>query len=304
MRRATFGAIIQIIIIHRVLSLSIAPIRYKRRLAASIRNHLKREGESKIFQSSETIRYDFLNRPARAAAAAVASFLLVVTVVALPPALAKGGGGGGDGSEGIIRTSPTETSSSSSYKSGYLDASRGMVRDDNVDGGAATSPTISVAVDDWTTVVAVGGLAAAFYYLTPLTPTHGDSEAYADGAFDSHMDMDASPTLPPPTSGLYSGSTIESDGSEQGISVDLHFAPDGSVEGRGNDSDDGPYTIQGKWTDKHIKWTESYMHGPNGSFTTTVRSSFRFSGNLDCRFVSSKGVRGQFSLGLFLGDGG
>ena len=49
----------------------------------------------------------------------------------------------------------------------------------------------------------------------------------------------------PPPSGAWKGKTKESDGANQRILSDLRFRSDGTMSGRGSDTDDGDYTIKG-----------------------------------------------------------
>lgn len=270
---------------------------------------------------------------------AASAVCVCVAAVAAPPALAKGGGGGGFVGESTSYSSYSSSSSTSSigssssvsssagsrifpssYSTGYRNAQRDITL---LDGGyygstanSYDSPTF--VVNDVPSLVVVLGFAAAFSYFNskpndvpsqtemPTVPSplyQDDGAAYADGLFDAQMGMGVSRVVPPPTSGVYRGSTTESDGAEQAIFVSLEFAPDGTMKGNGDDSDDGSYTIKGKWTKNCAKWEETYLNGPNGRFTTTVRGRFETPDNLDCRFVSSKGIRGQFALGRFLTGG-
>lgn len=107
-------------------------------------------------------------------------------------------------------------------------------------------------------------------------------------------DEGCAPASPP--SGLWKGSTEESDGASQEVSSTLRFLPNGKISGRGDDKDDGAYTIKGAWTPRLIKWTEFYSGGPNGNFKVTVRATVSEKNQLKCDFVSTKNVRGKFKL--------
>jgi hypothetical protein len=267
---------------------------------------------------------------------AAATFCLCVAAVVAPPALAKGGGGGGivgESSSYSTYSSPSRSGSSSSssssagnlifpssYSTGYRNAQRDItLLNGGYYGSTANNydgPTF--VVNDVPSILVVLGFAVASAYFnskpndvlnkavlpTVPSPLYEDgAAAKADGVFDAQMGMGVSGIVSLPTSGVYRGSTAESDGAEQAIFVSLEFAPDGTMKGNGDDSDDGSYTIEGKWTKNCAKWEETYLNGPNGRFTTIVRGRFESPDNLDCRFVSSKGIRGQFILGRFLSGG-
>merc|ERR1712224_79956 len=52
----------------------------------------------------------------------------------------------------------------------------------------------------------------------------------------------------PPTTGEYWGGSEESDGADQSVRSTIRFGSDGSISGRGNDGEDGYYTIKnGRW---------------------------------------------------------
>lgn len=100
----------------------------------------------------------------------------------------------------------------------------------------------------------------------------------------------------PPPSGAWKGKTKESDGANQRILSDLRFRSDGTMSGRGSDTDDGDYTIKGYWSPGMVKWTETYnSNGPNGNFEVTVRAREvvekkgprKGEQKLDCFFVST-----------------
>lgn len=137
-----------------------------------------------------------------------------------------------------------------------------------------------------------------------------------------------------PRSGLYRGKTSESDGAAQAVETELTFTAEGTVSGSGYDTDDGEYTISdGRWTAdsngraSRARWTEVhralesfvypfplfptlfppylprsslpsqvYKSGPRGAFKVTVRAVFTTQNKMACKFTSSEGVSGSFSL--------
>ena len=107
-------------------------------------------------------------------------------------------------------------------------------------------------------------------------------------------DEGCAPASPP--SGLWRGSTEESDGASQIVCSTLRFLPNGEISGSGDDEDDGAYIIEGAWTPCMVKWTETYSGGPNGNFKVTVRATVSEKNQLKCDFVSTKNVRGKFKL--------
>ena len=104
-------------------------------------------------------------------------------------------------------------------------------------------------------------------------------------------------------SGTYIGVTCESDGMVQQVRVDLEFCPNGLVSGRGEDEEDGLYTItNGLWSGSQVQWTEQY----DGYFVNVKGQLKRRNHNakaqhgelfLDCSFVSSiDNISGTFEL--------
>jgi len=240
---------------------------------------------------------------------------LIAVVFESSPACAKGGGGGASSSSSSGSSSGRSSGSSRSrsryggerrsYSAGYRAGQQ-----DKLVGDTVNSPATSTHAD----FVFIGGCCcfAIASFLTgekdsaknkagPLYQNEDDG-AYIDGVFDTKMAEDIpGGSLQPPASGFYSGSSAESDGAEQAVFCELQFAPDGTLRGKGDDSDDGVYTIEGCWSNNYVKWKETYANGPNGRFVTTVRGLFKSEEKtLDCRFVSNKGVRGNFLLGFFL----
>jgi hypothetical protein len=153
----------------------------------------------------------------------------------------------------------------------------------------------------------------------------GESTKTFDKAFEEELEKQQekngtmgwnpySRKVPRPRSGWYGGSTSESDGAAQDVKTKLDFNSEGKVTGHGEDTDDGPYTVEGQWTtDEHgqpskAKWTETYKQGPRGAFTCTVRATAsarpvdksQSQQKWECTFVSSKDVSGSFSLELLV----
>ena len=50
-----------------------------------------------------------------------------------------------------------------------------------------------------------------------------------------------------PRSGRYVGASTEDDGGDQGVTTDLEFGAGGTITGSGRDSEDGRYTLSGRW---------------------------------------------------------
>lgn len=101
-------------------------------------------------------------------------------------------------------------------------------------------------------------------------------------------------------SGLYVGSTSESDGTAQNVETNLYFWDDGRIMGNGFDEEDGPYAVQGSWSGSTATWTEKY-----GDYSVNVacelESSKPFmlpnSRTLYCTFSSSyEDITGSFTL--------
>ena len=78
-----------------------------------------------------------------------------------------------------------------------------------------------------------------------------------------------------PRSGLYRGTTSESDGAAQAVETELTFTAEGTVSGSGYDTDDGEYTISdGRWTAdsngraSRARWTD--VHRALESFCVSI----------------------------------
>ena len=115
---------------------------------------------------------------------------------------------------------------------------------------------------------------------------------FDEAFFDRQADLDeAFPKPLPPRSGLYVGSTVESDGMAQDVKANLVFDELGGINGSGFDSEDGSYKVVGTWNSRKVRWTETYH-----SFSVTVRGEIQRKGSIKCRFLSTRGVRGGFSI--------
>lgn len=120
----------------------------------------------------------------------------------------------------------------------------------------------------------------------------------------------------PHMSGEYRGTSSESESANQALSTTLTFNEDGTISGRGFDSDDGWYeVVDGRWIPSKddsmatVFWTENY--GSRGGFEVLVegtanlrpmqqgRSSVT---RIKARFISSKGVTGKFGLKHVTGE--
>ena len=108
---------------------------------------------------------------------------------------------------------------------------------------------------------------------------------------------------PPPLSGTYQGASTESDNGDQDVKTTLNFHEDGTITGRGYDSEDGSYRVtDGRWavldgtSQATVAWTERY--GSRGGFEVLVEGSAVLEPvtRINARFISSKGVRGKFEL--------
>lgn len=103
-----------------------------------------------------------------------------------------------------------------------------------------------------------------------------------------------------PLSGVYWGSSEESDEGDQAVRTTLTFGSDGTIEGRGRDGVDGNYRIsRGRWgvldgdSEPTVAWIEKYDEG----FEVMVQGKCDArSGKIEARFTSSRGVRGAFGL--------
>ena len=99
-------------------------------------------------------------------------------------------------------------------------------------------------------------------------------------------------------SGMYTGVTIESDGTEQEVETFLDFLKNGKIEGIGFDEEDGPYRIRGTWRGLTGNWKEIYENY-SVRVKSNVRQPYLPPGPkiLDCTFVSSIGnIKGSFEL--------
>ncbi|CAB9506800.1 expressed unknown protein [Seminavis robusta] len=99
-------------------------------------------------------------------------------------------------------------------------------------------------------------------------------------------------TFPPPCSGSYVGTTRESDGMNQQVQSDLKFYSDGEISGDGFDSEDGRYSVSGAWKENKVRWIERY----GLRFSVTVRGEVLSDGSIQCRFTSTRNVRGKFTI--------
>lgn len=101
-------------------------------------------------------------------------------------------------------------------------------------------------------------------------------------------------------SGLYVGSTSESDGTAQNVETNLYFWDDGRIMGNGFDEEDGPYTVQGSWSGSAATWTEKYGdYSVNVTCELEPSKSFMLpnSRTLHCTFSSSyEDISGSFTL--------
>ena len=97
----------------------------------------------------------------------------------------------------------------------------------------------------------------------------------------------------PPMSGAYVGSTVESDGVQQGVKVNLNFKDGNKLFGRDTDSIDGKYTLKGSWTADRVEWVETYQ-GSTPPLLVTVKGFRADVGKFSCFFESSEGVTGRF----------
>jgi len=109
----------------------------------------------------------------------------------------------------------------------------------------------------------------------------------------------------PPTTGEYWGGSEESDGADQSVRSTIRFGSDGSISGRGNDGEDGYYTIKdGRWAPLDtlnplknnilkVAWKEKYDQG----FEVVVEGEYNTrTGKIKAHFESSRRVSGTFEL--------
>lgn len=96
-----------------------------------------------------------------------------------------------------------------------------------------------------------------------------------------------------PVDGVYRGETAEDDGGDQGVMTELRFNVDGTIEGTGDDADDGPYVIrEGSWSAKRVAWIEEYNKG----FQVALRGQVRPDGTILGLWAASTGVAGSVEL--------
>lgn len=96
-----------------------------------------------------------------------------------------------------------------------------------------------------------------------------------------------------PVDGVYRGETAEDDGGDQGVMTELRFNVDGTIEGTGDDADDGPYVIrEGSWSAKRVAWIEEYNKG----FQVALRGQVRPDGTVLGLWAASTGVAGSVEL--------
>merc|ERR1712159_598798 len=108
----------------------------------------------------------------------------------------------------------------------------------------------------------------------------------------------------PPTTGEYWGGSEESDGADQSVRSTIRFGSDGSISGRGNDGEDGYYTIKdGRWAPLDtlnplknnilkVAWKEQYNQG----FEVVVEGEYNTrTGKIRAHFESSRRVAARLS---------
>ena len=151
-----------------------------------------------------------------------------------------------------------------------------------------------------------GGLTTAAWYETQKQPSPsrpqkkdwwiGSTQAvkgWKDPAIPSPSGID-----PARDCGLYTGLTIESDGTEQEVETFLDFLKNGKIQGIGFDEEDGPYRIRGTWRGTTANWKEIYENY-SVRVTSNVREPYlpTYPKTLDCTFVSSiDNIKGSFEL--------
>merc|ERR1711907_780356 len=104
---------------------------------------------------------------------------------------------------------------------------------------------------------------------------------------------------------VWSGGSEESDGADQSVRSTIRFGSDGSISGRGNDGEDGYYTIKdGRWAPPNtpnplktgvirVAWKEKYDKG----FEVVVEGEYNArTGKIKAHFESSRAVSGTFEL--------
>jgi len=127
-------------------------------------------------------------------------------------------------------------------------------------------------------------------------------EAMVNALKPSVLPSSARPRGSRPASGVYWGTSDESDDGDQSVRSTIHFDPTGTVRGHGVDGEDGPYTItSGVWGKREIDeehevtvgWIEKYSEG----FQVVVEGFYDVrTGKIEARFRSSRGISGRFML--------
>lgn len=107
-----------------------------------------------------------------------------------------------------------------------------------------------------------------------------------------------------PASGKYEGASAEDDGGDQGVMSQLTFKSDGTVEGWGEDAEDGRYVIKdGVWSTTggdestvrpggRVAWVEVYDSG----FEVALRGQVLADGTIRAMWASTIGVLGSVDL--------
>lgn len=109
-----------------------------------------------------------------------------------------------------------------------------------------------------------------------------------------------------PLSGTYEGFSAEDDGGDQGVMTHLTFREDGTVEGWGEDVEDGRYVIEdGVWSTSagatvdesvrpggRVAWVEKYDKG----FEVALRGQVLADGTIRAMWASTFGVAGSVDL--------
>ena len=176
--------------------------------------------------------------------------------------------------------------------------------------------TVSAAEQPTPRWVQAGELGFCAAYFAPLlsvvTGGFGDSNAWPKAQKrhqevleDLEVALAKSKETTPPTSGEYWGGSEESDGADQSVRSTIRFGSDGSISGRGNDGEDGYYTIKdGRWAPLDtlnplknnvlkVAWKEKYNQG----FEVVVEGEYNTrTGKIKAHFESSRRVSGSFEL--------
>jgi hypothetical protein len=196
---------------------------------------------------------------------AVLSIILMTWLLSASPAYAKGGrsgeGGGGGGGGGSSRGS-----------------------------GASSSRRHTSSLEDRiaTPLFAFGvGVLAVQDFLDKQRDREFDDD-FDSSDIDTSLAASASKK---PLSGFYAGRTFENDGITQSVRANLKFYKNGRIVGGGKDSEDGRYKVRGEWKRILVRWEETY-----NIFSVTVRGEILADGSINCRFHSSRNVRGSFKI--------